>query len=79
MVCCGVASSFVAVDGFHVLWRDGSQSVRKHGCCLYVAKSLSFVQVDVGFINVAGVLSDLDVYVLAVYRLPSYSAAQDEN
>ena len=72
--------SFVAVDGFHILRGDCSQSVRKHGCCLYVAKSLSFVQVDVGFINVAGVLrSDLDVYVLAVYRPPSYSAAQEEN
>ena len=57
-----VSSSFVAVDGFHVFWGDGSQSVRKHGCCLYVAKYLSFVQVDVGFINVAGLfLSDLDV------------------
>ena len=44
-------SSFVAVDGFHVLWGDGSLSVRKHGCCLYVAKSLSFVQVDVGIVR----------------------------
>ena len=73
-------SSFVAVDGFHVLRGDGSQSVRKHGCCLYVVKSLPLVQVDVCFINVAEVfLSDLDVYVLAVYRHPLYSLAQYEN
>ena len=32
-------------------------------CCLYVADSLSFVHVDVGLMNVAGIfLSDLDVY-----------------
>ena len=29
-----VSSSFVANDGFQVLRGDGSQSVRKHGCCL---------------------------------------------
>ena len=59
---------------------DGSLSVRKHGCCLYVADSLSFVHVDVGLMNVAGVfLSELDVYVLATYRPPSNSHVQDVN
>ena len=44
---------------------------RKHDCCLYVADSLSFVQVDVDLSNAAGVfLSELDVYVLAVHRPP---------
>ena len=72
-------SSFVAIDGRDVLRGNSSQSVRKHGCCLYVVKSLSFVQIDVGFINVAGVsLSGLDDYVSAVYGPPSYSPAQNE-
>ena len=31
---------------------DGSQSVGKHGYCLYVADSLSFIHVDVGLMNV---------------------------
>ena len=42
-----VSSSFVAVDGFQVVRGDGSDSIRKHGCCLYVADSLSFVSVEV--------------------------------
>ena len=70
-------SSSLAVNGFHVLRQ---QSVRKHEGYLYVANSLSFVQVDIDILNVAGVVSsDLDVYILAVYRFPSYSPAQDEN
>ena len=47
---------------------------------MHVGDSLSFVQVHVGLINVARVfLSDLDIYVLVVYRLLSCSPAQDEN
>ena len=53
-------------------------TVRKHDCCLYVADSWSFVQIDVGLFNVTGVfLLDLDVYVLA--RPPSNFLVQDEN
>ena len=75
-----VSSSFVAVDGFQVVRGDGSDSIRKHGCCLYVADSLSFVPVEVDLLNVAVVfLTDLCVYVVAVYRPPSYTAVQDES
>ena len=35
---------------------------------------------EVDFLNVAvAFLTDLDIYVVAVYRLPSYSDLQDEN
>ena len=63
-----VSSSFVSIGGFRVVRCDGSQSVRKHGCCLYVGVTLPFVQIEVDLLNVAAVLLlDLDVYVLAVY------------
>ena len=53
--------------------------VKKHGCCLYFADSLSFVHDDVGLINVAWVfLSDLDVYVLAINRPHSNSHVQGD-
>ena len=56
---------FCCIDGCQSVHRDESQSVRKHGCCMYVADSLLFVRSDVDLINVAGVfLLDLDVYVL---------------
>ena len=59
---------------------DGSRSVKKHGCWLYGADSLSFVHVNVGLMNVAGVfMSDLDVNVLAIYKTPSNSHVQNEN
>ena len=43
-----VSSSFVSIEEFNVVRRNGSDSVRKHGCCLYVGNSLSFVQIEVG-------------------------------
>ena len=74
-----VSSSFVAVDGFQVVSGDGSDSFKNHGCCLYVADSLSFVSVEVDLLNVAVVFFiDLNVYVV-VYRPPSYTALQDES
>ena len=67
-----VSTSFFAVDEFQVVRGDGCNSIRKHGCFLYVANFLSLVSVDVGLLNFAGVLlSDLDIYVVAVYRPPS--------
>ena len=63
-----VFSSFVFIDGFQVVRGDGSESVWKHGYCLYVGYSLSFIQIEVELLNVAAVLLlDLDVYILAVY------------
>ena len=59
---------------------DGSQSVREHGCCLFVGDTLSFVKIEVDLLNVATVLLlDLDVYVLALYRAPSNSSLHDES
>ena len=41
---------------------DCSNSIRKHGYCLYVADFLSFVSLEVGLFNVAAVLlNDLDI------------------
>ena len=59
---------------------DISESVRKHGCCLYVGNSLSFVQIEVRLPNIAAALAlYLDVYILAVYRPPSSCLLQDED
>ena len=73
-----VSSSFVTIYRFRIV-RDGSQSVRKHGCNLYAGDTLSIVQIEVDLLNVAAVLLlDLDMYVLAVDRPPSNSL-QDES
>lgn len=65
-------SSFVSIDGIRIVRGDGSQYVRKQGCCLY-----AFVQIDVDLSNIAEVLLDLDVYILAACR--SSSLHSDKN
>ena len=39
-----VSSLFVSINGLRIVRGDGSQYVRKHGCCLYVGDMLSFVR-----------------------------------
>ena len=46
---------------------------RKHGWGFCSEDSLSFVQIDVEFLNVAAVLRfELDRYIFAAYRSPNY-------
>ena len=53
--------------------------VQTHGCCLYISESCSFVRVEIDVSNIAGVLLvDMDVWVLVVYRPPSYTVEQDD-
>ena len=74
-----VPSSSVAVDGFRVVRGDGSDAIRKHGCCLYVSESLSFVPIEIDLPNIADVLLvNLNVWVLVVYSPPSYTVEQDD-
>ena len=62
-----VPSSFVAIDGVEVVRGDGSDAVRKHGCCLYVSESCSFIPDVIDIPNIAGVfLVDMDVWVLVI-------------
>ena len=80
LLVSSVSFSFVSIGGFQIVRGDGSQSVRKQGCCLYVGDTLSFVQIEVNLLNVAAVLLlDLYVYDLAVYRPPSNYPLQDES
>jgi hypothetical protein len=74
----GVPSSFVLLAGFEIVRGDTDSAVRKHGVCLFVRRGLKFVEVDLQCPNVVGVhLVDYDVWVLAVYRPPSYSDVQN--
>ena len=73
---CG--SSFVQIPEFSLHRGDVAGPVRKHGAAIYVSNSLRHVQAEVTIPNVAVVhLTDLNVFVLSVYRPPSYS--REEN
>ena len=74
----GVASSFVSVEGYEVVRTDTVGNVSKHGVCFYVRKSLSFVSVDVDCPNVHVILlCDYSLYLVVVYRPPSYSEVEN--
>ena len=72
------SSSFVSIPGFTLHRGDVAGNVRKHGAALYISDGLKQVQVDVLLPNVAVVqLVDFDLYVLSVYRPPSYNSAEN--
>ena len=74
-----IPSSFVTLPGFELYRGDVGGEVRKHGAALYVDVSFRQVQVEVQLPNLVIVfLLDLDIYVLSVYRPPSYSVAENE-
>ena len=67
-------SSFVMIDGYSIFRGDVYGNIRKHGAALYVRKSLRPVEVEVNLPNLAVVyLSFFDLYIVAIYRPPSYS------
>ena len=69
-----VSSSFVAVEGYSVVRGDVQGLIRKHGVCLYIRDSVRFVEIDLGCQNLAAVhLVKYDLFVLSVYRPPSYT------
>ena len=71
-------SSFVQIPEFSLHRGDVLGPVRKHGAAIYVCNSLRHVQVEVEIPNVAVVhLTDLDIFVLSVYRAPSSSQLEN--
>ena len=71
-------TSFVDLPEFSFFRGCFEGEVRKHGVGLYVSKGLRCLQVEVPVANVVMVcLLDFDLFVLSVYRPPSYS--QNEN
>lgn len=74
-----VPSSFVSVHCFNIVRGDTGGLVRKHGVCLYINDGLSFEEVVVAVPNIAAVhLIEHDVWILAVYRPPSYCDNENE-
>ena len=68
------SSSFVEIPEFHFHRGDVVGEVRKHGAGLYVHHTLRHIKVEVSISNVVVVhLIDYDVYVMSVYRPPSYA------
>ena len=75
-----VPDSLTNITGFSIERCDVLGTVKKHGVCLYISEKYKYVRVDVQCENVVVVhLFEFDVYVVVVYRPPSYSPAQNED
>ena len=72
------SSSFVKLDGFNFFRGDVSGTIRKHGSGLYVKEGLTSIEDDVPIPNLVSVfIKDWDLHLMACYRPPSYSEAEN--
>ena len=68
-----ITDATLYIPNYNIVRSDNPGSARKHGVALYVHVSLKFLVVE-QLLNVLTVyLIDYDVYIIVVYRPPSYS------
>ena len=73
-------TSYVDVPGFVVFRGDVEGDIRKHGTCLYVSQNLKCVPVEANVPNLVAVyFAELELYVLSVYRPPSYTELENNS
>ena len=71
-------SSFVSGNGYVVVRRDTHGTIRKHGVCLYEGVSFQCEEINFMLQNIVAVrLLDWNLWILAVYRPPSYGQAEN--
>lgn len=74
-----LSSSFVSIPGYQLLRNDVTGTVCKHGVCAYIHKDILVDQVTTPMKNVLCFrLSKFNVYVVIVYRPPSYNDVQND-
>ena len=73
-----VASSFVDIADYSVVRGDTNGAARKHGSLLYMHNNIAFLVFEVHIPNVVAVhLIDYDLWIIAVYRPPSYTILEN--
>ena len=73
-----IPNSFVNIHNYDLVRTDTTGSVMKHGVCLYVKNGIHFVSVDISCPNVHAIfLPTFKIYIVAVYRPPSYTVAEN--
>ena len=69
-----IFDSTVSISNYNLFRNDISGDVHKHGVCLYIHNSITCLHVDNVVPNVCSVyLSEYNVYILVIYRPPSYN------
>ena len=74
-----VKNSFIDIEHYNVIRHDTLGGTPKHGVCMYMHESLKFDCVESPCPNCLSVrLSDFNIYVITVYRPPSYSSIENQ-
>ena len=75
-----VSDSYVSIPGFDIVRNDSPDGVRKHGVALYIKNSLRYTCIDCPVKNCVVVyLLHYNVYLITVYRPPSYNDSENRN
>ena len=73
-----IGDSFVNVGGYEIVRLDNPGPVRKHGVAIYVKSDLKFEVISCSLINLLILYFEMfDIYVVIVYRPPSYDDVQN--
>ena len=73
-----VTDSFVSIDNYVILRRDDPSSSRKHGVAMFIRDDLKYERIECEMKNVIIIkLLICDIYVVTVYRPPSYDAGDN--
>ena len=66
--------SFVSIQDYSVVRSDTPGNTRKHGVCMYLKNHINFISILADCSNVCiAHLLDFNLYVLVIYRPPSYT------
>ena len=68
----------MSVNGSVVVRRDTHGTIRKHCVCLYARASFQYEEMNLALPNIVAVhLLDWSLWILAVYRPPSYGRSEN--
>ena len=73
-----VTDSFVSIENYVILRSNDPSSSRKHGVATYIKNDIRFEKIECELKNIIIIkLLDSDIYVITVYRPPSYNASEN--
>ena len=74
------ADSFIAIDDYKIYRGDSHSNTRKHGSAIYIRDTIKHEEVPCDLENLTIIrLPDQDIYVLAIYRPPSYTFVENSS
>lgn len=71
-------SSFIEIPKYRVVRSDAPGGAAKHGVCIYIHESIKYDSINTSCPNCVTLrIPDLNIFVIAVYRPPSYEVSEN--